>query len=189
MALADYDDSHHTSSFAPQSHFLARPRRQIGIKHSLFHTPSQERAAARLQARCLFAHVINTTFKHYNNRVLISKSIITTQLTVSSPTQMYTSSVSHQPSSPRLLFRDLINVLISYGQGSSTSKHRSLTKQHLLASLPTSAAPLSQQQAPRHFLTINHLVQHSIHKYLTIPPWFLQRSTPHRSFIISCISS
>ena len=97
---------------------------------------------------------------------------------------MYTSSVSHQPSSPRLLFRDLINVLISYGQGSSTSKHRSLTKQHLIASLPTSAAPLSQQQAPRHFLTINHLVQHSIHKYLTIPSWFPQRSTPHRSFII-----
>ena len=121
------------------------------------------------------------------DRVLISKSIITTQFTVSSPTQMYTSSVSHQPSSPRLLFRDLINVLISYGQGSSTSKHRSLTNQHLIASLPTSAAPLSQQQAPRHFLTINHLVQHSTHKYLTIPSyaWFpSDRHLINRSFII-----
>ena len=75
MELADYD-SHHTSSFAPQSHFFARPRRQIlvGIKHSLFQTPSTTAGDTLNYNRIIISPKYNRAAKYdhdYNPIMLI----------------------------------------------------------------------------------------------------------------------
>ena len=131
--------------------------------------PAGSTLSARFQANCHTAQAINTVFKH-----------TTTNFSSARASSQHNSPFPHQhtcihlvrfssPSSQRFLFSKHINVPTSYSQVSSTSKHRSLTKQHIIAPLPTGAAPLSQQQAPRHFLTNNHLVRHlPINRHLMV---------------------
>ena len=161
MALADYDDSHliFRSSISFLSTHSAPARHQT---LSLSHTQPRARCR-RFQANCHIAHAINTVFKHTSTSFSSANiSFITTQLTMKFPHQHTCTST------PRLfLFNHHLSGSSSANLNTSISppvtarvavRHRSLTKQHLIASLPTGTAPLSQQQALRHFLTNNHLV-------------------------------
>ena len=189
MALPDYDDSRHTSSFAPQSHLSARTRRQTDIGHLPLHTPSQEHAVgpvsgqlATLPKPSQFSNTLQPIYHQQELRHNTTHHFLTN-------THVYTSSASHHHHRSG---SSSANTSMSPPVTARLAVHPSIVPSNQTAhiSLPmlrTGAAPQSQQQAPRHFLTNNHLVRHlPINRHLMVssatktPP-----SLHHRSDIVS----